>query len=585
MNKRTRRLAFGIAALLLAAAALFARLSGEGSARHEADTAAGTAPAEGTAAVAGASAGDTQGKAGADVPIIRKATANAETVGLYDKFELNVELEADYDNPYDPAQIDLSMELMSPGGKKWRVNGFYDGTAFAWKARFSPDEAGKWSYRLRAAGRGGEAMGPEGTFTAVPSDHRGWIGLSRDNPRFLEYRDGTSFYGVGVAYPWNITEDNLDKIAANGGNLVTYWNGNYDQAGGGGGASQLESVRFGIGKIDPLKAKRIDDLLEAFEKRGLHMNFVIWPHDSLADQLAGWPAAWRQNAYSTLGAARDFYASDEMWAYQERLYRYIIARWGYSRALGIWDLICEINGTDGWAFGDPEAANAWVEKAHRYFKEHDPYGHPTMGSMAGNRQDVWDFGYKTLDLADRENYYDLGYEAYAADIGERWNRYAKPLMIGETGNVSDVRKYHDAIWVSLASGLASTPIWWEFGQVNDDMFAQMKHLADFVADLDFREPRDPVHGATDGAGGVQAWAMRGETTSYGWMSVRTGTVGKKTVSLPDWPAGPYTVSWVDPWTGAPLGDLAGDAAGGKLKLTAPATERPDLAFTIRRGNG
>ena len=37
------------------------------------------------------------------------------------------------------------------------------------------------------------------------------------------------------------------------------------------------------------------------------------------------------------------------WKYQEKLYRYFIARWGYSRALAIWFIIDEVNGTDGWA--------------------------------------------------------------------------------------------------------------------------------------------------------------------------------------------------------------------------------------------
>src|SRR5690606_18485938 len=128
---------------------------------------------------------------------------------------------------------------------------------------------------------------PEGAFEAVPSANHGWIQVSAANRRYLAYRDGTSFYGVGIAYPWGITDDNLDRIASHGGNLVTYWNGNYDNAGGGGGRNQLQSTTFGVDKIDPLKAARIDDLLDSFEKRGLHMNFVIWPHDSLTDKLQG----------------------------------------------------------------------------------------------------------------------------------------------------------------------------------------------------------------------------------------------------------------------------------------------------------
>ena len=60
-------------------------------------------------------------------------------------------------------------------------------------------------------------------------------------------------------------------------------------------------------------------------------------------------ACYRNNPYRTITSAKDFFGSDEAWKYQEKLYRYIIARWGYSRALFLWFVIDEINGTEGWA--------------------------------------------------------------------------------------------------------------------------------------------------------------------------------------------------------------------------------------------
>ncbi|RAP76156.1 DUF5060 domain-containing protein [Paenibacillus montanisoli] len=572
MNKRNLSLAAAIGVFAVAAAVYLMEDGGRTSGKPPKDQ-----PAPSSAQADPASPAQS-----AKAPVILNVQANTTAVDLYAKFELKLELEADYTNPYDPNQIDLSMELTSPSGKKWKVNGFYDGTGFAWKIRFSPDETGKWSYRLHAASSGTESSGPEGSFEAIPSSNRGWIQLSQANKRFLEYRDGSTFYGIGVAYPWGITDVNLDKIAEHGGNLITYWNGNYDSSGNGGGDDQLQSATFGVEKIDPLKALRIDDLIESFEQRGLHMNFVIWPHDSLADTLDGWPAAWKKSGYAAIGEAKDFFTSEDMWTHQEHLYRYIIARWGYSSAIGIWDLVCEINGTDGWVHGSTADTDAWTTKVHDYFKEHDPYGHPTMGSMAGSRQDYWDFGYRTLDLADRENYYNLNYKAYAQDIRKRWDSYEKPLIIGETGNVTDTLKYHQAIWVSFANGLASSPIWWDFGQVSDEMFMQMKHFASFAAQIDFREKRVPVNGGDSEDGEAQAWAMQGERHSYGWLLAEKDGAGGKSVTLPDWPDGAYALSWYDTWSGKQLGESSAEASGGKLVLTAPASSQADLAFTIKR---
>lgn len=427
---------------------------------------------------------------GAAGPELISVEAKSEIVATYGKFELSLDMKADYASPYDPEQIDVIAVFMSPGGVEWKINGFYNGAA--WRLRFAPNEAGKWRYKVAVTDKTGKTVSEEAAFTAEQGDSKGWIKASDDNKRYFEYDDGSSFYGVGVAYPWGVTEDGLTKIADNGGNLVTYWNGNYDNSGMGGGKEQLESYPSGIGNYDMLKGFRIDEVVDWFEARDLHMNFVIWPHDSLADKIPNWPATWKRSAYSALGAAEDFYGDEEMWKYQEKLYRYIIARWGYSRSIGIWNIITEINGTDGWAFGRQDEANAWVTKVHDYFKANDPYNHPTMGSMAGGAEDVWDHGYRTLDIADRENYYDLHYSAYAADIQSRRAQYEKPVMTGETGNVTDPLVHHHSMWASLANGSASSPIWWEIGTYNEEMYKQMNVFSSFVSNIDFLEPREPA---------------------------------------------------------------------------------------------
>lgn len=426
---------------------------------------------------------DPDGKAG---PSIVSAAANGNKSGLYEKFEVTPQLKAVYDNPYDPEQLDLRAVFLSPQGKEWKINGFYDGET--WRVRFAPNELGQWRYRLLATDKTGTAIGEEEVFEAVSSDRHGWVQVSGKNKRFLQQADGTSFYGIGVAYPWNVSESGLDKIKASGGNLITYWNGNYDS---GGGAQQLESAASGIGRYDMDKGKRIDEIIGMLESRSMKMNFVIWPHDSLTDKLEGWPATWSKSAYSSLGEAADFYKSEKMWKYQEKLYRYIIARWGYSEAIGTWNVVTEISGTDGWVLGDKQTANAWVAKMNDYFHANDPYRHPTVGSKAGNKDDYWVHGYRTLDIADRENYYDLSAAGYAEDITRRWLAFEKPLFIGETGNITDTSAYHQALWTSLANGLASSPIWWESTKLDERMYKHMLSFSQFVGKIDFNEIRTP----------------------------------------------------------------------------------------------
>lgn len=444
-----------------------------------------------------------------------------DKVSQYKKLEINVELDAAFENPYDPDEVDLGAVFISPSGARWDINGFYDGQS--WLIRFAADEPGEWLYRTHLITKQGREEQEQLTFTVEPSEARGGLTVpAADGGRFLVYRDGTPFFAAPVAYPWQVQETRLDQLADAGGNIVTYWNGNYDKSGNGGGAEQLESFQTGPGRYDMKKAQRIDEVLEWLEERDMLMTFVIWPHDSLAHKI-NWPATWQQGAYAHLGEAVEFYDHEGMWSYQENLYRYIIARWGHSPSLGIWDLICEVNGTDGWILGDPAKADGWLRQIDAYFKKNDPYRHPTMGSMAGNRQDYWDFAYKLLDIADRENYYDTHYTAYAEDVQLRFKSYAKPIWIGETGNVTDRKVYHEAIWSAFSNGLAGLPTWWMEEHMDDGMMESMKYAVQFAEDLDLEEARTPHRAESE-------WEERERPASLNLLQFDTYS----SWALPDW---------------------------------------------------
>ena len=88
---------------------------------------------------------------------------------------------------------------------------------------------------------------------------------------------------------------------------------------------------------------------ERFDKFAEHDAnlFAIWPHDLLSKTV--WAARWLQNPYSQLIDVDDVYSDSLVWEYQKQKYRYMIARFAHSRSMGVWELINEMNGTDGWA--------------------------------------------------------------------------------------------------------------------------------------------------------------------------------------------------------------------------------------------
>jgi hypothetical protein len=112
------------------------------------------------------------------------------------------------------------------------------------------------------------------------------------------------------------------------------------------------------------------------------MMYAIWPHDLFSQMV--WSAKWSTlNPYSKLCNVTDVYSDPIIWEYQKKLYRYLVARFGHSETLGIWELINEMNGTDGWAKGKEKECYDWVEKCQKWFAENDPYRHPMTASFSG----------------------------------------------------------------------------------------------------------------------------------------------------------------------------------------------------------
>jgi hypothetical protein len=312
-------------------------------------------------------------------PEVTISATNTTTVKKYEKFEAILALKnAEIENPYDPADIDAYALFTSPSGKAIKINGFYDNYEGAdkWKVRFSPVETGE--YKCQVFIKDGSATGHSQavSFTAVESDHHGWIKPSGKNPHYFSYDDGTSYYAVGAYSPWGNSEKTFMTYAENKANLLAIWDIGY-----GGFVNDKGIIENKLGRYNQEKLGKIDSLLSILENDNIELMFAIWPHDLFSETV--WSAQWKENPYSKITKSENVYSDTTTWAYQKMKYRYLIARFAHSRSWGIWELINEMNGTDGWVKGYQKEAYAWVEKCVKYFSENDPYKHPVTASFSG----------------------------------------------------------------------------------------------------------------------------------------------------------------------------------------------------------
>lgn len=536
----------------------------------------------------------------------------------YEKFELRIDLRATFDNPYDPDQVDLWAEFKAPSGKEWKIWGFYNPSTWAslWMVRFTPDEAGLWQCIVKVRDREGTAESKPREFTVLPSEHRGFLKIAA-NRRYLQYADGSPFYGVGMWYndgyesygKGQITEQGLDELSRYGANFISFYH------------SPLETMGTGLGRYDENRAGRLDQVFEWCEQRGLHISWNIWFHSYISEAVwGGGNARYRNNPYRHVTSAEGFFGSEEAWKYQTKLHRYMVARWGYSRALFLWFVIDEINGTEGWLNGGSEVAAQWSRRMHDWLKANDPYRRPTTGTRSGGIKEWWPEGYSIFDIAAREIYELQGhpgptsvkpdpavenpqrfsYLNYAKQTQDLWKGWEKPAIIGECGwdhtfhepampGYSEM--VHNALWAGLANGLSMTPFWWAYGPyVNGAVLTpSLLHFASFVRGIDFvRGAFKPAQlKVSDGDG----WAMLGDEVTFGWVANPMRGVANETITIPGMPDGEYDVYFYRTWRGFYLDPLAATAAGGELQFKAPEL-RPrggraqnlghDVAFKIVR---
>lgn len=471
-------------------------------------------------------------------PIIANATANNTSLGNYNKYQLAVQLTAQYDNPYDQRDISLNAAFISPTNKLFNVAGFWDDN-LGWTVRFTPSEVGAWTYNLSVNDKNGTSNVVSGNFTTTESIDSGWIQSAnmindKYSSRYFMHQDGSEFYGIGHGDVFSIfrtassTSRLLTRLQSANENYFIWWPFFY-----------FSPVEDNFDAYDQANIKLIDDVLELTENANLKMVFTLWDHPQLRDSTHFWDdGLWdSNNGFSQLTTATDFFTDNEAWQWQENLYRYVIARWGYSPAIAMWQTVSEIDGTNSF-----DNTNSWHEKINNYFVENDPYRHPTTASKAGDLN--WIEGHEVMDSPQVHIYRDLltdkdnanspakiieSAEVIANYTIDMWNAQAKPNWIGEFGVMNsttneDLNSYpelfHNALWSALAAGAAATPAEWndfdDWGMITDSMETTLQHFAQFVEELSLAK-WNPEQLTITSPDDTKVWGISGQQGGLIWL--------------------------------------------------------------------
>lgn len=547
-------------------------------------------------------------------------------------------------NPFDPAAFSLDAVITLPDGREHRIPGFLDQPmtrqdrgdrervapvgSDQFTVRFRPRQPG--THRIRLEARWNGAAGTLVTLPLPPLNVGGqpwddYVRVDAGDPRFFAV-DGRFFWPRGPnlrsIYDTRgsermrtvLTPDRglyayeayLRRLAPHGVNAIEVWMSSWNLA--------LEWRAdwpgfHGQGRYNLENAWRLDQLLDLAHGLGMRVNLVLNNHGQASTNA---DAEWASNPYNRVrgGKVADaaaFFTDPWALAGQERLRRYLVARYADHPAVMGWKLWSEVNLTAGR--GQP--LRAWHEQASASFKQLDSYAHPVTTHWCGDynlvdrtiaAQPGLDYlcidAYhgpdrlladllwrSTMDPVPRRGLAQFNKPVLTTEFGGNWDACVEPQMIAE---------HASGPFAGLVSGHAGSPMLWWFEWLDQgNHFAPYRAVAAFIQDEDLRGngSRSIVLGATSSSGTLwcRAWSRPGRMLGYlldqdwGRRGRDATTHTQAAVEIgSSIAAGRMTVEWWDADGGAWHKRVAIDHPGGPLQLQPPAFQR-HIAFKLYRG--
>ena len=433
-----------------------------------------------------------------------------EPLAQYHMLELPFTLPTEYANPYDPNDIRVDVLFHPPSGAALTMPAFYmrpyrdactvgcrverpvpEGKA-GWRVRFTPPQAGHWTYEIVAQDAAGMWTVQRGAFEVTPRDGFGFVRVA-PNGRYFAFDAGYAYFPIGHNLAWSWEE---------GGGLITFarWLDALQAVGANYARVNVDVPWFigldwpgPVGNYDEaqIAAWRMDTILQMAAERGIYLQLVLLWHRPFTN-YAGPPVDvpeepprpdtavnWGDNPYNAANGgplstpSALFVDANTRKLLHQRL-RYAVARWGYSPNIFAWELVDEADSLLGYT---PARAKPWLQDLADTLRALDPYNHLITAGARQPEPLLWQL--PELDFA-QVQFYQARPQEEATDqvagtlhtLGEAYARTHKPILLTEFSlnrwyepTEDDPSGVHirNTIWAAMAGGAAGSAMswWWD----------------------------------------------------------------------------------------------------------------------------
>jgi len=540
----------------------------------------------------------------------------ATTVPAYGKFEVRFGLTSTYANPFDPAEIDANLVVISPANDTLAIPAFWyqayqrtstgtdeiltaDGEP-SWMARFAPEATGAYTYYISITDTAGDARSADSTFTATASSDPGFVRRCPNDTRLLRYSNGDHYLPVGhnVAWATNLgTYDYdmyFDEMSAHAENWTRIWMTHFYR----GQSLEWNSNHWtgyfhGLGVYSLECAWKLDHIIETARQQGIRLQLVTQHHGQFSSST---DANWSDNPYNAanggmLTTPAQFFTNAEAKALYKRKLRYTVARWGYSTSILAWEFWNEVQYTDGY---NPSTVAAWHTEMGQYARSIDLWAHLLTTSARETDAVIWSL--PEIDCTQLHLYVSEITNTVRSKALSM-STYAKPVIVGEFGYYphatgwadTDGTHLHNGIW-SAAMAMTGAMLWWWDNYVHpNDLYYHFAALSNFFDGEDLGQPRIGAVGiAVGGDSAARGFAIGDSTHAFLWVQDSNNEIGKTPqdslrdvwVKIPGMAAGDYDVEFWNTYAGTPASASAIWCSGDTLLVNVPAFHG-DVAVKVR----
>lgn len=485
-----------------------------------------------------------------------------ESVGLYELMQIPLTVSAKYDNPFDSEQVNVQALVATPSGDVEKVPAFFeqDFTRHSlneneeillprksnpWKLYYRPRQLGQHTITIFAQDASGMEKTSKAAFNVVPSGKKGLLHVSKNDPRFFEYDNGESYYGIGPS-GWFRGPNFLFGGNSRWVNTSRddYW---YKKKGSAGSSfDYCLSAFFGQlylkdGFIDQHVAYKLEHRVRLMEKYDVHWAVVYDDiRRSFRYGLESMPYAVEQN-----GPCRqmpELYFNEKALNMQKAQIRYFVSRLSDSPAIWLWNCGDESQPGQGYS---RELILSWLKELHAYIRNIDVYKHPhaigeEYGSirLGGDCIIIHDWSPSRIRRGRKGDmfYCDCFWEdevALNCCFMAEYSTLNKPIIIPEGGegdstkwgyisgigwDFDEATSFHNDLWISLFLKSAAGGTHWLPNVIDAyDQLYHAKAIANYIKGENLTADPYSMVPCTVSDDGVRAFALQNQSQTLVWV--------------------------------------------------------------------